>query len=352
MSENLTEKYTYGKTTTLVDTDDIGDMTEAIESVDQEVDTHVEEANAKFSEYDSKIASIESEMSNVKKSVSDGKSLVAGAITNKGVETAADATFETMATNIDSITTIESASANMTAAAGDMLANKTAIVAGKVVVGTIPSKAAATITPGTSNQTIAAGQYLAGDQTVKGDANLVAANIAKGKSIFGVTGTYDPSASFGIKTISMTPVTYMNTYGYWSKTTCTELSSGYVQVTYYYGSLSLKLPVSANKILSIVVTAFDTSDTTDVVSINFVDFTSTSDNITLDSAGITRSCYKGQYGCLSARVTTNTTTSSTGGSFTVTDESYPFSNNFNGILITAPGMYGCTVSKISICYLG
>lgn len=196
MSENLTEKYTYGKTTTLVDTDDIGEMTEAIESVDQEVDTHVEEANAKFSEYDSKIASIESEMSNVKKSVSDGKSLVAGAITNKGVETAADATFETMATNIDSITTIESASANMTAAAGDMLADKTAIVAGKVVVGTIPSKAAATITPGTSNQTIAAGQYLAGDQTVKGDANLVAANIAKGKSIFGVTGTYDPMASY------------------------------------------------------------------------------------------------------------------------------------------------------------
>ena len=139
-------------------------------------------------------ADITTELDEIKKSASDGKALVAGAITDKGIETAADATFETMANNIDSITTIESASANMTATAGDMLADKTAIVAGKVVVGTIPSKAAATITPGTSNQIIAAGQYLAGDQTVKGDANLVAANIAKGKNIFGVTGTYDPGA--------------------------------------------------------------------------------------------------------------------------------------------------------------
>lgn len=51
-------------------------------------------------------------------------------------------------------------------------------------------QAAQTITPGTSNKTIASGRYLTGTQTIKGDANLVAANIAAGVSIFGVTGTH------------------------------------------------------------------------------------------------------------------------------------------------------------------
>lgn len=50
--------------------------------------------------------------------------------------------------------------------------------------------AAATITPTTTNQTIPSGKYLTGVQTIKGDANLVAANIASGVSIFGVVGTH------------------------------------------------------------------------------------------------------------------------------------------------------------------
>lgn len=51
-------------------------------------------------------------------------------------------------------------------------------------------QAAQTITPGTSDQTIAAGKYLTGVQTIKGDANLVAANIVEGVTLFGVTGTH------------------------------------------------------------------------------------------------------------------------------------------------------------------
>lgn len=76
-----------------------------------------------------------------------------------------------------------------TAAAGEILTGKTAYVNGNKVTGTIASKGAQTYTPGTSNQTIANGQYLLGDQTIKGDANLVAKNIKQGVSIFGVTGT-------------------------------------------------------------------------------------------------------------------------------------------------------------------
>jgi hypothetical protein len=52
-------------------------------------------------------------------------------------------------------------------------------------------QAAKTITPTTSNQTaVASGRYTTGAITVKGDANLVAANIAQGKTIFGVAGTH------------------------------------------------------------------------------------------------------------------------------------------------------------------
>ena len=54
----------------------------------------------------------------------------------------------------------------------------------------LTTQAAQTITPGTSNKTIASGRYLTGTQTIKGDANLVAGNIKSGVSIFGVAGTY------------------------------------------------------------------------------------------------------------------------------------------------------------------
>ena len=70
----------------------------------------------------------------------------------------------------------------------------------------VPRKAAATITPGTANQTIAANQYLTGAQTIKGDGNLSAGNIKKGVSIFGVAGTYAGSGGSGstVKTGSFT----------------------------------------------------------------------------------------------------------------------------------------------------
>ncbi|MDF2844933.1 MAG: hypothetical protein K0R00_3359 [Herbinix sp.] len=86
-------------------------------------------------------------------------------------------------------TVVDTADAN--AVAGNMLSGKTGYVNGAKVTGTIASKAAATITPGKTDQIIAAGQFLSGAQTIKGDANLVAANIAKGKAIFNVDGTLD-----------------------------------------------------------------------------------------------------------------------------------------------------------------
>lgn len=69
-----------------------------------------------------------------------------------------------------------------------MLSGVTAYGNGTLYTGSISSKAAETYTPTTSDQTISAGQYLSGAQTIKGDANLQAQYIANGVSIFGVTG--------------------------------------------------------------------------------------------------------------------------------------------------------------------
>lgn len=70
-----------------------------------------------------------------------------------------------------------------------MLSGVTAYSKGTKYTGSIASKAATTYTPTTSDQTIASGQYLSGAQTIKGDVNLQAANIAAGVTIFGVTGS-------------------------------------------------------------------------------------------------------------------------------------------------------------------
>lgn len=116
-----------------------------------------------------------------------------------------------------------------TASAGDILSGKTAYVAGQKISGTIPSKAAATITPGTSNQTIAAGQYLSGAQTVAGASTLIASNIKSGVSIFGVTGNFA-----GVATSNCTRVSYTQLSGLPSDksnfviiATCNDSTSAY-----------------------------------------------------------------------------------------------------------------------------
>ena len=54
----------------------------------------------------------------------------------------------------------------------------------------VTKQGAQTITPSTSNQTIAANTYLTGAQTIQGDSDLVASNIKHDVSIFNVTGTF------------------------------------------------------------------------------------------------------------------------------------------------------------------
>ena len=86
----------------------------------------------------------------------------------------------------------------------DGLSSVTVEAVSNTYVGSgVTKKAAQTITPGTADQTLAAGQYLSGAQTIKGDANLLAGNIKSGVSIFGVTGSHEGSSG-GIDTSDAT----------------------------------------------------------------------------------------------------------------------------------------------------
>lgn len=91
------------------------------------------------------------------------------------------------------------------AGAGQILNGYQAIGAdGSIITGTIPSRGAQTITPGTAAQQIPAGRYLSGAQTIAGDADLIPGNIRSGVNIFGVSGTYSGTApSSGQVTESM-----------------------------------------------------------------------------------------------------------------------------------------------------
>lgn len=94
-----------------------------------------------------------------------------------------------------SVATATQATPSITVNSGGKITASATQAAGYVTAGTKTGtlqmlvQAAKTWTPGTSNQTLASGRYLTGAQTIKGDANLKAANIVKGVSIFGVTGT-------------------------------------------------------------------------------------------------------------------------------------------------------------------
>jgi hypothetical protein len=88
----------------------------------------------------------------------------------------------------------------------DGLSQVTVNAVSRTYVGSgVTKKSAATYTPGTSDQSIASGQYLNGTQTIKGDSNLTAGNIRSGVKIFNVTGSYaGSSSSSGVDTSDAT----------------------------------------------------------------------------------------------------------------------------------------------------
>ena len=105
---------------------------------------------------------------------------------------------------------VEQATPSISVSSGGLITAKTEQEKGYVPGGTksstkqLPTQAAKTVTPGTSNQTaVASGRYTTGDVVVAGDANLVPANIAQGVSIFGVTGTHSGGTQLESVSISV-----------------------------------------------------------------------------------------------------------------------------------------------------
>lgn len=113
------------------------------------------------------------------------KAVAAGSATGPATVSGSSAS---VSTGTNTLTLSKTVSITPVVSAGYVSAG-TAANASVSLTASVTTKAAATITPSTSNQEIAAGTYLTGKQTISGDANLVAGNIKSGVSIFGVSGS-------------------------------------------------------------------------------------------------------------------------------------------------------------------
>lgn len=116
-------------------------------------------------------------------------------------------TTATISTGTNTITLTKTVSVTPNVTTAGYISSGTAGNSSISLTASVTTKAAATITPGTTNQTIASGTYLTGTQTIAGDADLVASNIISTANIFGIqgsvvinkyyTGSSAPSSSLG-----------------------------------------------------------------------------------------------------------------------------------------------------------
>lgn len=129
-----------------LDTKLSGELTSGLSNqkayTDKEIEKVVNDTNENFENVNEAIGTLNGNMKNLFQSVSDGKSKIAGAITDKGVSTSATDTFDNMASNIRSISTIGGEipegyidTSSATASDSDLLLGKTAFAKGSKIIG-------------------------------------------------------------------------------------------------------------------------------------------------------------------------------------------------------------------------
>lgn len=114
------------------------------------------------------------------------KSVAAGSVTAPATISGSSAT---VSAGTNTITLSKTVSVTPTVSAAGYISAGTAGNSSVSLIASVTTKAAATITPGTSNQEIAANTYLTGKQTIAGDSNLQAQYIKSGVTIFNVAGS-------------------------------------------------------------------------------------------------------------------------------------------------------------------
>ena len=134
-------------------------------------------------------------------SVSNGKAIVAAAITGKGVETASDASFKTMADNINAILTFTEGTTGGTATAADIAYGKTAYARGQLLVGTL-------VGFDTSDATATASDILLGKTAYSKGEKLYGTLIAQAEEGYPTFGTDTSDATATVSDIAFGKTAY------------------------------------------------------------------------------------------------------------------------------------------------
>ena len=135
------------------------------------------------------------------------KSVASGSATGPSSLSGSSAT---VSTGTNTLTLTKTGITTTPTVSAGYVSSATASTASVSLTASVTTKAAAIITPGTTNQTIASGTYLTGTQTISGDSDLTAANIKTGVQIFSVTGSYTSDATAVAGDIVNTKTAYVN----------------------------------------------------------------------------------------------------------------------------------------------
>lgn len=114
------------------------------------------------------------------------KSVAAGSVTAPSTISGSSAS---VSTGTNTLTLSKTVSVTPSVTTAGYVSSGTAGNASVSLTASVTTRAASTITPGTTNQEVAAGTYLTGKLTIAGDSDLAAANIVAGKTIFNVAGS-------------------------------------------------------------------------------------------------------------------------------------------------------------------